>query len=375
MVMNLFIGVSLLLAMLAFLLVRKSAKPARARPASSALPAAQHAPVITKPVREPEATAVPVVLPPALAAFRFVMEDELNDAYKQAMVAKLRHISRPAPSLHQFVSEYFMTWATTKELTDLVVSNPLLTAKVLATVNSPFYGLQMPVHSMGQAITFLGFNTVRTIGLRYIMSDTVKSGSIELTGVFDTIWTASAIACELCLKLAQKLKLPDQGVLATHMVLSFIGQLASCSLMPEQISSATANHGLLGRSESEQAQLGLASAEIGGLLMREWGLPEVIIDDVRDIDHVLVTPVQAMDTQRGTRMALCYLCARLGERLAQGSLSNLAQFDVTDEQDMDLFCLRSYLQTPALARLAEHLYSSDVLAAVARMQESIPGRM
>ncbi len=226
---------------------------------------------------------------------------------------------------------------------------------------------------MGQAITFLGFNTVRSIGLRYMLGDPIKAGSPELTRVFDTIWTASALVSELCLKLAQKLNLPDQGVLATHMVLAFIGQLASCSLMPEHVASVMTKLGMLERTQGEQLQLGLGSTETGSLLMQEWGLPRGIIDDIRDIDHILVTPAQTpLEAQRGARLALCYLSARLGERLAKGTLSELASFDLGDEQDLNLFHLRSYLQVPALARLPDHLHSDEVLSAVQRMQESIP---
>jgi HD-like signal output (HDOD) protein len=302
-----------------------------------------------------------------------VLQDELNADYKRAMVERLRHIPRPAPSLQKLVSKEFMTRATTKELSEVVMCNPLQAAKVLATVNSPFYGLRTPVLSMGQAITFLGFNTVRSIGLRYMLGDSVKAGNPELTRIFDTIWSASALGSELCLKMEQKLNMSDHGVPATHMVLSFIGQLASCSLMPEHVAGVMTTLGLLERTQGEQTQLGLGSAEIGSLLMQEWGLPGSIIDDVRDIDHILVTPAPAMDNaQRGSRLALCYLCARLGERLAQGTLSELAAFDLGNEQDLNLFNLRSYLQTPALARLPEYLHSDEVLAAVQRMQESIP---
>ena len=323
---------------------------------------------------EADADAAPIAPPPTLAAFRFVLQDELDADDRRAMVARLRHIPQPAPALQKLVSRKFMTRATTRELGEVVMSNPLLAAKVLSTVNSPFYGLRTPVLSIGQAITFLGFNTVRSVGLRYMLGESIQAGSPALTRTFDTIWNASALASELCLKLAQKLNLPDQGVLATHMVLSFVGQLASCSLMPAHVAGVTSRLGLLERTQGEQTQLGVGSTEIGSVLMQEWGLPASIINDVRDIDHVLVTPAPAIqDAQRGARLALCYLCARLGERLAQGTLSELAAFDLDHEQDLNLFHLRSYLQTPALARLPAYLHSAEVLAAVERMQESIPG--
>jgi hypothetical protein len=95
---------------------------------------------------------------------------------------------------------------------------------------------------------------------------------------------------------------------------------------------------------------------------------------VRDIDRILLTPAQALAPQRGARLALCYLCARLGERLAFGTLNGLAALDLTDEQDLDFFYLQSHLREPALVRLPEFLRAPEVLASVAQMQASMPAR-
>lgn len=203
MVTFIFIGVALLLAAVAVLLLRTPATPEPARPSTRPHSSAFERPLTVTPpeapdrAESPDPCAAPTALPPTLAAFRFVLQDELSADYKRAMVERLRHIPRPAPSLQKLVSKEFMTRATTRELIEVVMCNPLLAAKVLATVNSPFYGLRTPVLSMGQAITFLGFNTVRSIGLRYMLGDSVKAGSPELTRIFDTIWNASALASEL----------------------------------------------------------------------------------------------------------------------------------------------------------------------------------
>jgi hypothetical protein len=78
-----------------------------------------------------------------------------------------------------------------------------------------------------------------------------------------------------------------------------------------------------------------------------------------------------MEAARGARLALCYLCARLGERLAQGSLDDLAEFDLMAMKDADFFQLKSYLQRPALARLLDYLHAPDLLVSLAQMQESM----
>jgi HD-like signal output (HDOD) protein len=371
-------GFLVLLAGLAVFFLRTPSKPARAQPRQAPEPSPGadkplHAPVLVQ-LTSLATPGLPVAAPETLAAFRLVHRDELDTGRRQAIVAALGSIPRPPQSLQSLVSGEFMARATSAELSAVVMSEPLMAVKVLASVNSSFYGLTTPVASMGQAITFLGFNTVRSIGLQYMLSDAFKASSPELNQVFDTFLASSALASELCVKVARKLDLPDQGVLVTHLMLSFIGQLATYSLMPAGSAVATARLEFFARVQAEQAQLGLGAAEIGSLLMHAWGLPPSLIDDVHDIDRTLVTPAQAMDTQRGTRLALCFLCARLGEKLARGSLRDLAAFDLAATEEPEFFHLQSYLAAPALARLPEYLRAPDLLAFMAQRQASLQGR-
>ncbi len=67
--------------------------------------------------------------------------------------------------------------------------------------------------------------------------------------------------------------------------------------------------------------MSLSAGEVGGLLMNAWGLPEALVNDVRAIDRVLVTPHRANDTVANRPASrVSYLCARLGERLATGQM-------------------------------------------------------
>jgi HD-like signal output (HDOD) protein len=313
-------------------------------------------------------------MPADLAEFRLVRADELPDGRKQALIVDLRRIPRPPRSLHQLLSPEFVNSGTSIELSDLVMGEPHIAAKVLATVNSPFYALQKPVASVGQAVTFLGLNAVRGLCLQYMLDDSFKADGPELKKIYQTIWDASAIASELCFRLAQKLAVAEQGALVTQVVLSFFGHLATPSLMSRDSAASMAGKGLLERTQAEQEALGLGAAEIGSLLMQEWALPPSIIEAVRDVDRVMVTPADERDSRRGMRLAVCYLCARLGERLAQGGLTDLATFDPAAERSADFFHLRSYLDRAELARLVEYLHSPDLVAVIHRMTDAISAR-
>jgi len=122
---------------------------------------------------------------------------------------------------------------------------------------------------------------------------------------------------------------------------------------------------------AEQKVLGLAAAQIGRLLMRDWGLPARIIDDAADIDAVLVTPASAFPADRAGRLGLCYLASRLGERLAQDENTGLADFDPELEEAPEFFHLRDYLAIPELARAVQAVRAPEVEAGVRRVRAAM----
>jgi len=106
--------------------------------------------------------------------------------------------------------------------------------------------------------------------------------------------------------------------------------------------------------------------------MRAWDLPVALVDDVCDTSRVLVTPASQADPMRAPRLALCYLCARLGERLASGKLASLRDYDAMEDADIDTYHLRSYLVLPALARLNDALQADELQTAVNDMLNNRP---
>jgi HD-like signal output (HDOD) protein len=283
------------------------------------------------------------------------------------LLARLQDIPRPPRALDKLVSAEFMATASSSVLNDLMTGEPQITAKVLASVNSPLYGLQKPLGSVGQAVTYLGMNTVRGICMQYMLNDSFKAASPDLRIFYETTFEASACSSELCFKLAQLLQMPDPGSLVTQVVLSYLGPLATYSLLDKAVVISLAQSGPVERTRMEQEQLGLCAAEIGRLLMQTWKVPDGLIQDVRDIDKVMVTPFRAPVDIRSARLALCYLCNRLGMMIARGELVDLRSLDVTNSESIELFFFLGYLKHPSLARLTEFLRFPEVISCVDQM--------
>ncbi len=310
-----------------------------------------------------------------MTSFHWAEPAALAPAQRQALQDAIRHLPRPPSTLHQLLSPQFLERANSQALSELISGEARIAAKVLATVNAPLYGLQRPVASIGQAVTFLGLNTVRSICLRGLLDDSFPATNPALQQTCRQIWNASALASELCNRLSSKLGLPDAGALAAQVLLSFLGHLASATLLAAQQAQPTGN--LLARTRQAQDLLGLGPTEIGGLLLRDWGLPASIVDAVRAIDRMLVTPAANLPPADSQRLAVAHLCARLGEHLARynasgtGSLAGLAAGLI--EAD-DCFHLRAHLADPTLARWPAYLLANDLTQTVLTLQQGMQGQ-
>lgn len=351
----------------------RPAAPTGTAPAAAAAAAAT--PTATKAlppaVREPIAAALSVPLPAVLSGWNWTTADALEPTRRDALTQALREIPRPPGALHQLVSPQFLDRASSAELNELIGAEAQLAAKVLATVNSPAYGLQKPVASIGQAVTFLGLNAVRGLCVQHLIHHVFRADSAALREAGAQIWNASTLASELCSRLAPKLGIGDPGALATQVLLSFVGHLASASLLSKVPGVPLAGGDLVTRVRAAQVRLGVGPGELGAVMLRHWGVPETIVDEVAATDRMLVTPAGSLPAERASRLALAYLCARLGERLAAGDLAGLDAYLLDGDASPDMHHALQHLAAPSLARLPEQLHAPDVVQPIQTMLQGL----
>jgi len=327
-------------------------------PPAGAPPAAQGVRLARTPVRPEPASLQGLHLTPFAA---------LAPAAADRLRGRLQAIPRPPHALDKLVSAPFLAQATSAELNELMTGEPQIAARVLAAVNSPLYGLQKPLGSIGQAATYLGMNNVRQICLQYMLDASFKPTSPEVKRCYEQVWNASALSGALCFRLAQLLKLPDPGGLVTQIVLSSLGSLAVLALLDPPQAPDLMRLDPVARARAEQDRLGLCAVELGGLLLDSWKLPASLIDDVCDIDRILFRAPQGPADARQARLGLCYLCKCVAEQLVNGQLVDLRQFDLQRMDDPAMFHLGAYLHNFRLERLPEFLQFPEVLGTADQM--------
>lgn len=324
------------------------------------------------PERPPPVTATAAWQPPAmpdlpaeLAELSWRRASDLDATRRDQLLQAIRGIPRPPRSLQQLLSPEFVAKADSGQLAELVMAEPLIAAKVLGAVNSPRYGLDKPIAHLGQAVTFLGMNTVRSICLQYMLAEAFKPGLASAQQAFDAIWRWCSTASELAVRLGKGMNLPNQGALSTQVVLGFVGQLAVASLMEPKALATWMAADRIGRTRMEQDTLGLSAGELGPMLLSTWALPSDLVNDVGETARVLVTPVGQTDTTRAPWLGLASLCHHFGEHPQDGHLAEVGHLVERLATQPQSFHLATYLGHPALARLPAVLASGEVQSCLA----------
>lgn len=303
---------------------------------------------------------------PTLAFDLFEVESLAPDELER-LRSRLTSVSVPPRSVQQLMSAEFMEEVSPRALTELLVCEPVLTARIIGRVNSPFYGLRSPISSVAHAITYLGCNAVRNMALQFAMEEALSGKDPELRRFQSQLLDVGAIAVALVEALAPKLGIREVSATSTQTVLSFLGDFAVPRLLPRDTATRQWSLGLAERTTAEQFSLGANAMVIGQLLMEAWALPEEIRADVRDLNRVLVRRVPNPVSERDARLALGYACARIAEGVVLGRIREPGQIDIRDECVAEFFQFQGYLARPPLQRLPELLENGEFARTLRRL--------
>ena len=191
---------------------------------------------------------------------------------------------RDLPSLPQVVMELQATMQQedidTHALAARITLDSALTAKTLRLANSSFYGMPNKVTTIQQAISVLGFHSIRTMVTACSVTTSFGSGR-DAHFDFEAFWR-HAIATAVCARvLAPHFKLnPDSAFTAG--LLHDIGALVIVSQFPDAYRAVAAHqreHDCQAMT-AERTVLGVDHTAIGRALTAHWRFPPAIQEAV-----------------------------------------------------------------------------------------------
>ncbi|WP_068716181.1 HDOD domain-containing protein [Vibrio tritonius] len=173
-----------------------------------------------------------------------------------------------------------------KQLSQKMELEQILSARLLRMANSAYFGGQRDVHSVSDALIRVGMESVRTLVVASVLSNTFAD--IETLDL-DEYWTNTFETALITKNIAAQIGIDTSEAFTTG-VLHDIGELMIHSLLPEQ---AKVIHERVKAGENaiwvEEEVLGVSSPRLGAMLAKSWKFPEEMVDAIGHFDD----PIQA----------------------------------------------------------------------------------
>ncbi len=160
---------------------------------------------------------------------------------------------------------------------------PGLCARLLKVANSPYFGHSGSIETLDDAIGLLGMDMIVAMAATHkLFAVTPPPAASNLN--LDALWTHCVCVSSLVRRVGSKLKVP-QAVMreaGTAALLHDIGKLVLAYAVPSGFAAATkqAEVDKMPGWQAEYSVFGNHHAEIGGCLLKLWGLPPGVVDAV-----------------------------------------------------------------------------------------------
>lgn len=194
--------------------------------------------------------------------------------------------SKGLSSLPDTVSELNRTlddpYSTIAETTEIISHDPVLAARLLRIVNSPYYRLPTPVDTITMAINIIGTHQLRFLALTSAVIRQFNGISSKLISM-DSFWKHSFSCAILARNLTKKIHKFDNEHIFTAALLHDIGRLLMLKMMPEEYKQCVieAKSNEIPLYLAEQNILGFDHAEVSSELLKFWHLPENLVEPIR----------------------------------------------------------------------------------------------
>ncbi|KGJ91764.1 HDOD domain-containing protein, partial [Colwellia psychrerythraea] len=267
-----------------------------------------------------KANITPVV-PEGFLSFKVFTPKMLGSKQQQVVSDIIQSFRKPHPLLFPLTQRTFEP----NELFELIKTDAEITAKILKAVNSSMFSVQKPITDIHHAIIYMGVGKVKSIALQCTMNKGVKFTDKAQNEAYNKLWKASYLASSFCLLFAKETGENNPAELATHCLLSYLGDLAILSYKPSLASYYLGNFTLFERTKVFQASLGINSAIIGKFLAQQWQLPLSIESGIEHSILPLTNSMASSDIpdDKLRQLLLCYLACRLGDLVAFNGLNEV----------------------------------------------------
>jgi putative nucleotidyltransferase with HDIG domain len=168
------------------------------------------------------------------------------------------------------------------DVIEAIQMDPGLTANILRTCNSPYYGGNRQFSSLEEAVHRLGMRTVVQLVMMRAASP-LMAGEQEGYGMAPgDLWHHALSTALAARSLAQRVGCGRPSLLFTGGLLHDLGKIALDVFLKEHYRQVRARvEAGATFQEAEREALGMEHAELGALIAEKWGFPSPLVNMIR----------------------------------------------------------------------------------------------
>src|SRR5574343_927884 len=173
--------------------------------------------------------------------------------------------------------------STPKDLVEVIDKDAVVTVKILKVVNSAYYSLPKQITSIGHAVVYLGFNTIKNLALSIaaigMLPKSNDSGFDVQQYLLHSLATA-AISKQIAAKFVDDAAPMDCFIAG---LLHDFGKVVFAQFMPHEFGQALAHSKQSGGSlhEALQQTIGVDHAVVGAMLAEKWRFAPHLVEAIR----------------------------------------------------------------------------------------------
>lgn len=232
------------------------------------------------------------------------LRNTLHDGRLEQYVANL-HTLPSVPELYRDITAQLDSpEPSIKAVAALIERDMGMSARVLQVVNSPYFGLRTRVTSASQAAMLLGIEVVRTLVLGVHLFSELGDKGLPHSFPGKELWHHSLTVASFAKELATAEGLPIRASeeAFTAGLMHDLGKVVLASGKREAYAEVihrvrTDN---VPWHEAELEILGVTHTDVGGYILKLWGLPDAIVEAVT-LHH---DPVKSVGTRFGALSAV-----------------------------------------------------------------------
>ncbi|MFH2093899.1 MAG: HDOD domain-containing protein [Pseudomonadota bacterium] len=230
----------------------------------------------------------------------------------QELIKEIKNL-KPIPAvITQILEVVDKSGSSMAEIANIIQYDPAVTASVLRTCNSAFFGLKNPAESIKDAVGLLGTDQIIEVVLMKSGAQ-VLSGDQKGYGLYDgAMWKYSVSSALIAKQIATNLSLPNKNTIFTAALLKDIGKTILDRFVGdffEKITQLVVQENL-SFLEAEKRVIGVDHTELGAMIAKMWKFSPKMVKIIRH--HHLNDPAMVKDKEIAVVYLADCICMMMG---------------------------------------------------------------